>query len=261
MIEIGVLTLRLALLGAVYAVVAGLVGAWARRPPLVRSSRHAAYTVHVLVVAAALVLWRALILRDFSLEYVASYSSSTLSLPYTIAALWGGQAGSLLFWVLILTCMSTVVHLQNRERNARAHAVRHGDADGDLGLLPGAPGVRDRPVRAPAGAGARGRRPEPAPAELLDDDPSAVALPRLRGVLGAVRVRDRGARDRAARRRLDPHHPALDAVRVVLPLARQHARRALGVRGARLGRLLGVGPGRERGLHAVARRAPPSCTR
>ena len=57
-------------------------------------------------------------MRDFSLEYVASYSSSTLSLPYTIAALWGGQAGSLLFWVLILTTMSTVVHLQNRERNA-----------------------------------------------------------------------------------------------------------------------------------------------
>ena len=118
MVEIGVFALRLALVGGLYAILTAIWGAQARRPALVRSSRSAAYAVHALVVIAALVLLRALIIRDFSLEYVASYSSSTLSLPYTIAALWGGQAGSLLFWALILTCMSTVVHLQNRERNA-----------------------------------------------------------------------------------------------------------------------------------------------
>ena len=118
MVEIGVLALRLALIVGLYAILTAIWGAQGRRPALVRSSRQAAYAVHALVAIAVLVLWRALIIRDFSLEYVASYSSSTLSLPYTMAALWGGQAGSLLFWVLILTCMSTVVHLQNRERNA-----------------------------------------------------------------------------------------------------------------------------------------------
>ena len=118
MVEIGVLALRLALIVGLYAILTAIWGAQGRRPALVRSSRQAAYAVHALVAIAVLVLVRALILRDFSLEYVASYSSSTLSLPYTMAALWGGQAGSLLFWVLILTCMSTVVHLQNRERNA-----------------------------------------------------------------------------------------------------------------------------------------------
>ena len=55
--------------------------------------------------------------HDFNLEYVAHYSSSTLPLQYTIAALWGGQAGSLLFWLMILTSMAAVVLLQNRERN------------------------------------------------------------------------------------------------------------------------------------------------
>jgi cytochrome c-type biogenesis protein CcmF len=118
MVEIGVLALRLALIGGLYAILTAIWGASARRPALVRSSRQAAYAVHALVAIAAFVLWHALLTRDFSLEYVASYSSSTLSTPYTIAALWGGQAGSLLFWVLILTSMSTVVHLQNRERNA-----------------------------------------------------------------------------------------------------------------------------------------------
>jgi cytochrome c-type biogenesis protein CcmF len=116
-IELGTLALRLALVAALYAIGVALAGARARRGDLVASSRHAAYTVHALVAIAALALWRALLARDFSLEYVASYSSSTLSLPYTIAALWGGQQGSLLFWVLILTSMSSLVQLQNRARN------------------------------------------------------------------------------------------------------------------------------------------------
>jgi len=118
MIDLGTLALRLGLATAIYALVAAVLGGGRRRADLVASSRHAAYVVHGLVAVASLVLWRALLARDFSLEYVASYSSSTLSLPYTIAAFWGGQSGSLLFWALILTTMSSVVHLQNRERNA-----------------------------------------------------------------------------------------------------------------------------------------------
>jgi cytochrome c-type biogenesis protein CcmF len=34
-----------------------------------------------------------------------------------VAALWGGQKGSLLFWALVLTFFTTLVQLQNRERN------------------------------------------------------------------------------------------------------------------------------------------------
>jgi cytochrome c-type biogenesis protein CcmF len=97
--------------------VAATVGARLRRGDVVASSRVAAYAVHALVVLAAAVLLRALLQHDFSLEYVAAYSSSTLPTQYTVAALWGGQQGSLLFWVLILTSMSSLVHLQNRRRN------------------------------------------------------------------------------------------------------------------------------------------------
>ncbi len=118
MIELGSLALQLALLTAIYGIVVVLVGAARQRSEMVRSGRHAAYAVHGLVVLAAVALWRALLTHDFSLEYVASYASSTLALPYTIAAFWGGQAGSLLFWVLILMTMSSIAHLQNRERNA-----------------------------------------------------------------------------------------------------------------------------------------------
>src|SRR6266481_9653946 len=75
----------------------------------------AAYATGVSILVA--ILLRALVQHDFSLEYVAAYSSSTLPLRYTVAALWGGQKGSLLFWAFILTFFSTIVHIQNRHKN------------------------------------------------------------------------------------------------------------------------------------------------
>ena len=41
--------------------------------------------------------------HDFSFVYVAGHTSRELPTPYTISAFWGGQEGSLLLWLLILT--------------------------------------------------------------------------------------------------------------------------------------------------------------
>ena len=117
MAEIGRLAVCLALLFAAWGVLAGVAGGLRRRASLVRSAEHAAYAVFVLVVIATAILLRALLRHDFSLEYVAAYSSSTLPTQYTVAALWGGQKGSLLFWSLLLTLFTTIVQAQNRERN------------------------------------------------------------------------------------------------------------------------------------------------
>src|SRR5947209_1746141 len=115
--EVGRLAVCLALLFAAYGVLAGVAGGLRRRAPLVRSAEHAAYAVFGLVVIATAILLRALLAHDFSLEYVAAYSSSTLPVQYTVAALWGGQKGSLLFWAFMLTLFTTIVQVQNRERN------------------------------------------------------------------------------------------------------------------------------------------------
>src|SRR5437879_8767129 len=115
--EVGRLAVCLALLFAAYGVLAGVAGGLRRRAHLVRSAEHAAYAAFGLVVIATAILLRALLRHDFTLEYVAAYSSSTLPTQYTIAALWGGQKGSLLFWSLLLTLFTTVVQVQNRERN------------------------------------------------------------------------------------------------------------------------------------------------
>src|SRR2546430_397879 len=115
--EVGCLAVCLALLFAAYGVLAGVAGGLRRRAHLVRSAEHAAYAVFGLVVIATAILLRALLRHDFTLEYVAAYSSSTLPTQYTVAALWGGQKGSLLFWSFLLTLFTTIVQVQNLERN------------------------------------------------------------------------------------------------------------------------------------------------
>lgn len=114
MTHLGSLALYLAFLLAVYAIAASIVGTVLRRSHWIASGVHAAYSVFGCVLMAVIALVHALLTRDFNLEYVSSYSSSTLPLQYTIAALWGGQKGSLLFWTFILNLFSIIVHVQNR---------------------------------------------------------------------------------------------------------------------------------------------------
>ena len=52
--------------------------------------------------------------HDFSFVYVADFTSERLPLGYTLSAFWGGQAGSLLLWLLVLTGMSAAAVLFNR---------------------------------------------------------------------------------------------------------------------------------------------------
>ncbi len=117
MIELGRQAILIALLIAAYSIVMALLGGWTRRRDFVASAENGALAVWGAVLVAATILLHALVTRDFSIEYVAAYSSSTLPLYYSIAALWGGQKGSLLFWALILTSFSAVVVLQNRHRH------------------------------------------------------------------------------------------------------------------------------------------------
>src|SRR3989442_1612102 len=115
--EVGRLAVCLALLFAAYGVLAGVAGGLRRRAHVVRSAEHAAYAVFGLVVIAPAFVVRAPLRHDFTLEYVAAYSSSTLRTQYTVAALRGGQKGSVLLRALLLTLFTGGGQWQNRERN------------------------------------------------------------------------------------------------------------------------------------------------
>src|SRR6266852_4048171 len=126
-------------------------------------------------------------------------------------------------------------------------------------LLPRDAELRHAPVRYARDDSHRRLGFESAAPELLDGDSSAVALHRLRQRERTVRLRRRSADNRQPRRHMDSQHAPMGDLLLVLPDARQSLRRALGVRSPRMGRLLGMGPGRKRRLHAVARddRVPP----
>ena len=115
--QIGTVAIFLALAASIYSAVGSVYGATQRRRDIIASGEHAAWAAWGLVSIASIALLHALITHDFSLKYVASYTSTTLPLRYRISALWGGMEGSLLFWVLILTCMTALTLWQNRARN------------------------------------------------------------------------------------------------------------------------------------------------
>ncbi|HET9480213.1 MAG TPA: heme lyase CcmF/NrfE family subunit, partial [Candidatus Polarisedimenticolia bacterium] len=117
MADFGYSCLVLALLTAVWSVLASWLGHQSRHSEMVRSGERAALAVAGLLSLSALSLIQAFLTDDFSLMYVAQNSTSTQPALYKVTALWGGQAGSLLLWVWILTIFAALVVLQNRRRN------------------------------------------------------------------------------------------------------------------------------------------------
>ena len=111
---VGQLALALALIVALYSIVANVLGARRDLPALLMSARHAVWASAAMVSVAVLALWMSLFRNDFSLEYVAGYTSLTLPAIYKFTALWGGQQGSLLFWTWLLSIFTAIVAFQHR---------------------------------------------------------------------------------------------------------------------------------------------------
>jgi cytochrome c-type biogenesis protein CcmF len=100
---------------ALYAAVGGSVAAHKGRRRLHESARSAIVGAFAATLVAALVLLDALHRRDFSFTYVAAHSARQLPFPYSVSAFWGGQEGSLLLWLLVLTALGSLAVLLNRE--------------------------------------------------------------------------------------------------------------------------------------------------
>jgi cytochrome c-type biogenesis protein CcmF len=95
------------------------------RPRLLQAARLGAYGTVSLVGLAVLVLAYAFVSHDFRLTYVAHYSDRTMSTPYLIAALWGGQDGSLLWWLFLTSLFSgaCVLWLQRRYLELQPYVI------------------------------------------------------------------------------------------------------------------------------------------
>ena len=123
--ELGVILLLLALVCAVYALVASLVSARRGDLRLAESARNATQAIWPLTTVAVLLLVALLVRGDYNIAYVWSVSERSMPLFLKITALWGSQAGSLLFWTWLMSTFAFGLMIRNwrREQTLMPHVV------------------------------------------------------------------------------------------------------------------------------------------
>jgi cytochrome c-type biogenesis protein CcmF len=114
---VGELSLWIALLMGVWAVTLSFAGGYLKREDLIASGERGLYATTGFVLLASVGLWTALLTSDFSVRYVASFTSANLPIVYKFSAFWGGQAGSMLFWCLVLAGYAAAATFTNRNKN------------------------------------------------------------------------------------------------------------------------------------------------
>jgi cytochrome c-type biogenesis protein CcmF len=116
MAAIGTTALLLTLIAAVVSFIVSLAlfgsrSRWRSSWPLV-----SALVVCGLLTIAVAMLLTGLLTHNFSMQYVAEYGSTTMSVPYLVSAIWAGNGGSLLFWAWVISLLSVMFAAQKRNR-------------------------------------------------------------------------------------------------------------------------------------------------
>jgi cytochrome c-type biogenesis protein CcmF len=91
------------MLVASYTFAVSLAAGATGKPRTLQAARFGAYGTVILILASVLCLAYAFVSHDFRLRYVAHYSDRSMSTPYLLTALWGGQDGSILWWLFLLS--------------------------------------------------------------------------------------------------------------------------------------------------------------
>ena len=116
--NLGYLAVLLAFILSAYAAVAALGGKLRKNPFLELSAQRAVVGAWMMTTVASAILLHAILTDNFSFNYVASRSNADLDLLYKVAAWWGGQEGSLLFWSWIAVTYTFVAMITGRKRHA-----------------------------------------------------------------------------------------------------------------------------------------------
>lgn len=110
--EVGHFSLLFAFIAGIYAIVISVYGERRHNEGLVLSGRNAAYMAFAFVTISTGSLQLALATQDYQIAYVWSVTSPEMPEFYRMTALWGSQAGSLLFWSFLMSLFSAcAIHL------------------------------------------------------------------------------------------------------------------------------------------------------
>jgi len=115
--NLGFGALVIALLASLYGTGAALYGARKQKAAWVDSARNAMLLTFPLITLAALCIITLLVNGNYEVEYVASVTSNSMPTYLKITALWGGQAGSLVFWTWLMSAFAAAVTLRKWDRD------------------------------------------------------------------------------------------------------------------------------------------------
>jgi cytochrome c-type biogenesis protein CcmF len=115
--EFGFGALILAFITALFSVGAAIYGYFKKYNQWVESSRRALQLTFPMVALSALSLVYLLVTGHFEVEYVYSVTSRSMPTYLKATALWGGQAGSLIFWSLMMSAFASAVTFRKWDRD------------------------------------------------------------------------------------------------------------------------------------------------
>ncbi len=113
---IGSIALVIAFGAAVFTLLSGAVGGTRKSVRWAELSRQGLFLTTAAICMAAAALLMSFVSNDFSLRYVQGRSDLRMPMQYIVAAFWGGQEGSLLFWVTMTSTFGAAAAWINRAK-------------------------------------------------------------------------------------------------------------------------------------------------
>lgn len=117
MAQFGYYALLLSLVVATYTTCAAIVGHHNKSRRMAVSAQYGGFATFGLLTVSSMAMIYLFVTDDYSVKYVQHYSDRSMPLFYKATAFWGGQDGSLLFWVWVMSIWGAIALYQNREKN------------------------------------------------------------------------------------------------------------------------------------------------
>ena len=109
--------LILAFLMVIYSIASALLDSRKNKYGFPINARYGVFAIAGLVTLAVALLLVSLLTHNFSLKYVADYSSRGTPFVYLVTGLWAGDAGSLLFWGWMVALSGAVLLWRSNKSN------------------------------------------------------------------------------------------------------------------------------------------------
>lgn len=122
--DIGYLSLWIALLSSIYALIAFVVAINTKNKTAFKAAKGGVAATCFSVVLASLILIYLLVTSDFSVKYVYEYTTTDLAFLYKISAFWAGNGGSLLLWALVLGIYTAMVSFAGKIKDDQPRVSR-----------------------------------------------------------------------------------------------------------------------------------------